>query len=114
MSPHPKRGDVYFVDFNPTRGSEQSGIRPAVVVSNNRINFASPVITVIPLTHSIPRKKFPQNVPLPPDVLDSMGGTILCAQIKSVSKERLRTFVGRLPSEVMLEVSVSLRKCLEI
>ena len=114
MPPYPKRGDVYFVDFNPSRGSEQNGVRPALVVSNNQINFASPVITVIPLTHSIPRKKFPQNVPLPPDVLDSKGGTILCAQIKSVSKERLRTFVGHLPSEVMSQVAISLRKCLEI
>ncbi len=46
-----RRGDVYFVDFGDKREScKQSGIRPAVIVSNNRANVYSPVITVMPLT----------------------------------------------------------------
>lgn len=46
-----KRGDVYYVDFGHNKEScVQCGIRPALVVSNNRANESSPVITVIPLT----------------------------------------------------------------
>ena len=52
-----KRGDVYYVDFGHNIEScKQSGIRPAVVVSNNRANFYSPVITVVPLPSRIHKK----------------------------------------------------------
>ena len=44
-----RRGDIYFVDFGrDTESNLQCGIRPALVVSNNRANENSPVITVIP------------------------------------------------------------------
>ena len=53
-----RRGDVYYVDFGHNIEScKQSGIRPAVIVSNNRANFYSPVITVVPLTSRIHKKK---------------------------------------------------------
>lgn len=49
-----KRGDIYFVDFGQNIDTcKQSGIRPAVIVSNNRANEHSPVITVVPLTSKI-------------------------------------------------------------
>ena len=52
-----KRGDVYYVDFGHNIEScKQSGIRPAVIVSNNRANVYSPVITVVPLTSRIHKK----------------------------------------------------------
>ena len=52
-----KRGDIYYVDFGVKTGScEQGGIRPAVIVSNNKANANSPVITVVPLTTKIWKK----------------------------------------------------------
>ena len=56
-----RRGDIYFVDFGrDTESSLQCGIRPALVVSNNRANENSPVITVIPLTgRTYKRPHFP-------------------------------------------------------
>lgn len=53
-----KRGDIYFVDFGQNIDTcKQSGIRPAVIVSNNRANEHSPVITVVPLTSKIYKKR---------------------------------------------------------
>ena len=40
-----KRGDIYYVDFGEKAGSKQGGIRPALVVSNNKANKHSPVVT---------------------------------------------------------------------
>ena len=45
-----KRGDIYYVDFGEKTGSEQGGIRPVLVVSNNKANKHSPVVTVVPLS----------------------------------------------------------------
>ena len=44
------RGDVYQVRFDPIEGSEQSGTRPAVIVTRNAINQSSPVVMVTPFT----------------------------------------------------------------
>lgn len=62
-----RRGDVYYVDFGHNIEScKQSGIRPAVIVSNNRANFYSPVITVVPLTSRIHKKRsLPTHVYIP-------------------------------------------------
>ena len=59
-----RRGDIYFVDFGrDTESNLQCGIRPALVVSNNRANENSPVITVIPLTaRTYKRPHFPTHV----------------------------------------------------
>ena len=52
-----KRGDIYYVDFGDDyRCSKQCGVRPAVVVSNNKANTFSPIITVVPLTSKIHKK----------------------------------------------------------
>ena len=48
-----KRGDVYMMDLNPYSGSEQGGVRPAIVVQNDDGNFYSNVLLVVPLTTQI-------------------------------------------------------------
>ena len=51
-----KRGDVYMMDLNPYSGSEQGGIRPAIVVQNDDGNFYSNVLLVVPLTTQIKKR----------------------------------------------------------
>ena len=62
-----RRGDIYFVNFGrDTESNLQCGIRSALVVSNNRANENSPVITVIPLTARTYKKPhFPTHVLIP-------------------------------------------------
>ena len=45
-----KRGDIVWIDFNPTRGHEQSGLRPAVVISTEKYHSFSGLILVCPMT----------------------------------------------------------------
>lgn len=51
-----KRGDVYMMDLNPYSGSEQGGVRPAIVVQNDDGNFYSNVLLVVPLTTQIKKR----------------------------------------------------------
>ena len=51
-----KRGDVYMMDLNPYSGSEQGGVRPAIVVQNDDGNFYSKVLLVVPLTTQIKKR----------------------------------------------------------
>ncbi|MBC8181667.1 type II toxin-antitoxin system PemK/MazF family toxin, partial [candidate division KSB1 bacterium] len=56
-----KRGDIWLVDLNPTRGSEQKGIRPCIIISNDLTNKYAPTVCAIPLTSNLDGKRFPIN-----------------------------------------------------
>ena len=62
-----RRGEIYNVDFGNNENSyKQCGVRPALVVSNNRANENSPVVTVVPLTARVWKKKYlPTHVQIP-------------------------------------------------
>lgn len=108
MVSYPRRGDVFDFDFDPTRGSEQGGVRPALVVSNDVANEFGSVVSIVPITRTIPRKQYPQNVHLPPDPLPEPG-TIYCGQVLTVSKERLRSYRGRVDDNVLYWVGQALK-----
>ncbi len=46
----PERGDIVWIDFSPTKGHEQSGLRPAVVVSNSKYHSFTGLVLVCPVT----------------------------------------------------------------
>jgi mRNA interferase MazF len=104
---------VYFVDFNPVRGSEQGGRRPALIVSNNVGNRYGSVVTVVAITSTIPKRAYPQNVSLPAGPLPNQG-TVLCGQILTVSKQRLQKYVGPVSQEVLRNVEDALRAHLDL
>jgi mRNA interferase MazF len=114
MSAFPKRGEVYFVDLRSAQGSEQQGIRPALIVSNNLHNQFSPVVSIVPITHTIPKRSYPQNVGIPAGLIDELPNTIYCGQIQTIDRRRFRRFVGRLDSSILDEVAVALRQHLDI
>jgi len=104
----PRRGEIYMVDFDPARGSEQAGTRPACVVSNNVANQHSPNVTVVAITSTVPEKAYPFNVHLPAGALPR-DGTIYCAQILTISKERLMRHRGELDADQLRAVDEALR-----
>jgi mRNA interferase MazF len=105
----PQRGDVYIVDFDPTRGSEQGGRRPALIVSNDVANQYASVVTVVPVTRTIPKKAYPQNVDIPQGHPDLEPGTIYCGQPLTVAKDRLGDYVGSIDAQMLADVGDALR-----
>jgi mRNA interferase MazF len=114
MSAYPKRGEVYFVDLRGSQGSEQQGIRPALVVSTNLNNQFSSVITVIPITHTIPKRLFAQNVLIAAGLLDAVPNTAYCGQIQTIDKKRIKRFYAVLDSTVLEEVNWALQNYLDL
>lgn len=79
-----KRGEVYWVNLDPTVGSEVKKRRPAVILSPDEMNRSLPVVIVAPITSS----KMPW--PTRPDIkLSGKGGQIMLEQIRTVDKSRL-------------------------
>jgi mRNA interferase MazF len=97
-----------MVDFNPARGSEQAGIRPALVVSNDVNNQHGAVVIVAAITKTIPKKPYPFTVHLPGGAALAHDGTILCAQLMTVDKGRLMRHRGDITSDQLKKVDAAL------
>ena len=103
-----KQGDIIKVDFSPTMGHEQSGFRPAVVVSNNFAISKTNVVYIAPITNTV--RQFPLHVSL--DNRTDTKGEILCEQVKAVDLDVRRfTFVERLPGDILDRVLTCIIAC---
>lgn len=101
-----RRGDIYNVDFgNNTESRKQYGIRPALVVSNNRANQHSPVITVVPLTSRIYKKRFlPTHVLIPKSCGSGLehDSLALAEQVEALDKTCLLEKRGTIEDEMIM------------
>ena len=97
------KGDVLLVDFKKNEGSEQNGIRPAIVVQNDTGNFLSPTTIVCPLTTQEKRMDVTHVVLLPEDCGILQPSVVLCEQIRVIDKSRIRRRVGHVASPNKLE-----------
>jgi mRNA interferase MazF len=104
----PRRGDLWLVDFNPARGSEQAGVRPAVVVQNDVGNRHAGTTIVAAITTTI--RPFPVTV-----VVEAGEGglerrsMINLAQVITIDQGRLLKKLGSLSAERLCEVDAALR-----
>lgn len=110
-----KRGEVWKADLSPTRGTEQSGARPVVIVQTDRANPHSPHTIIVPFTTRIRQKLLPSHVLVPVGegglTQDSVA---LCEQIRVVDQVRLLAPMGFLSLSRMQQVSDALRIILEL
>jgi len=110
----PIRGDVYFARLDPTRGSEQAGARPVVIVSRDALNRHSSVVVAIPLTTTL-KRPYPSHVTISKGTGNlAQNSTALCEQVRAISKERLVKAVGHLPPEVMTQIDLALKIALDL
>jgi len=101
------RGDIYYADLNPVVGSEQGGIRPALVIQNNTGNKHSPTIIVAAIT-SKTKSKLPTHVFLSQVNFLGDGSIALLEQIRTIDKKRLSDHIGTLDDELMNKVNCAL------
>jgi len=104
-----KQGDVFWVNFDPSVGSEVKKIRPAVVVSNDINNENSPIISIAPVTSSVTRiYSFEVEIPAGTSGLSSRS-KIMVNQTRAIDKIRLIEFTGSLPDALMARVKAALK-----
>jgi mRNA interferase MazF len=100
-----RRGEVWLVDFGDPVGSEQSGRRPAVVVSADRLNESrAGVVIVVPTTTAL--RGLPSHVEIEPNGsgLDEVSYA-KCEDVKSVSTQRLIGRLGVVNDEAMFQIA---------
>jgi mRNA interferase MazF len=110
----PRRGEVWLVGFGDPVGREQSGRRPAIVVSADPLNESrAGVVIVVPITTS--RRELPSHVEIEPGSsgLDEVGYA-KCEDVKSISEERLIANLGAATDAVTFDIARVLRFLLDI
>lgn len=94
------QGDIIVMDFDPQKGYEQNGRRPALVISNNILNQHSAMAMVCPITNT--NKKHPFHIEL--DERTKTTGVILCDQAKMLDiNARNVEFKEKCPNEIWEE-----------
>jgi len=99
-----RQGEIWFADLNPTKGSEQSGKRPVVIVSGNTLNDALPIVIVVPISSKI--KSYPTCVLLLASKTNGLknGSEAVPFQIRAVAKNRLTTCIGHVTEKELREI----------
>ena len=105
-----KRGDLFYVNLDPTRGSEQAGARPVLVIQNDVGNEYAPTVITAPLTTKAFSKHYPTNVNVPKGTAElKEDSTLLLSQIRTIDKSRLERKLGHLPSGLMHQVDEAIK-----
>ena len=105
-----RRGDIFYVDLNPVKGSEQAGRRPVLVIQNDIGNAHAPTAIIAPLTTKKLSKEYPTNVHVKKGVAGLREDScVLLSQIRTIDKTRLEKKIGSLPSDLMRNVDEAIR-----
>lgn len=102
------RGDILIVDFGTATGSEQGGIRPAVVIQNDKGNTYSPTLLVAPITSRM-KKPMPTHMNVGTECGLMTESTILYEQTRVIDKSRVLKEVGhkRMTAKDDLMIAIS-------
>lgn len=106
------QGEIWYANLNPTKGREQAGFRPVVIISGNLLNKHLDIVIAMPLTTSI--KNYKGNLVLNPDKTNGLKeiSEILIFHIRSLSKDRLVEKIGSIEPDQIETLKTGLEEIL--
>ncbi len=108
-----KRGDVFYANLSPVVGSEQGGVRPVLVIQNDKGNKYSNTIIVAPISKKMSKPPIPTHVIFSDDALDYVS-MILCEQLRTIDKQRLGQWICTLGEDTMVKVDQAIKVSLNL
>ncbi len=97
------RGEIRWADLAPTRGHEQSGLRPVLILSHDIFNERSGTVIVIAITSQPQKAGFPLTLELKTGELPKLSWAKI-SQIRTLSTERMGKLIGKLSQEELTQV----------
>lgn len=100
------KGQIYYCDLSPVVDCEQGGIRPVLIVQGNFGNKHSSTTVVCAITSQVNKAKFPMHIEINAEDIDGLkkDSIIMTEQIRTISKNRLRDYVGIVDDTTMMKV----------
>lgn len=102
--------DIYWANLNPTKGKEQKGKRPVVIISGNTMNKNFGIFIVCPISSKI--KNYAGCVKLEKNKINKLkeNSEIITFQIRTIAKERIIKKIGEITNEQLKEIFYSLNE----
>ena len=97
------RGEIRWANLSPTRGHEQTGLRPVLILSHDIFNERSGTVIVIAITSQLQQAGFPLTLELKTGDLPKHSWAKI-SQIRTLSTERMGKLIGRLSPEELAQV----------
>ncbi len=112
----PTRGEIWWVDWSPGRGSEQAGRRPALIVLTDAANQNPRYPNTIVAAVSTKGRPVPFHIRLDPDDQNGLTAVsyIKCEQLLTISRDRLESRIGRIGAEELQRVREALLRVLDL
>lgn len=111
-----KRACIHWVDFGETKGSEQGGIRPAIIIQNDIGNKYSPTVIVCPISSEIKKKELPTHVYL--ENWRTYGLTkpsqVITEQIRTRDKAQLGDYIGCVDVDTMNKIDKAIEISVQV
>lgn len=103
------RGDIFIADLDPVMGSEQGGVRPVLIVQNDRGNRFSPTVICAAMTSRLGKNDLPTHVWIAAQESGlQRDSLVLCEQIRTLEKRRLRAKAGHIQGLSLWRVNTAL------
>jgi len=111
-----RRGELYWLDWSPSRGSEQAGRRPALILASDAANQNPRYPLTIVVALSTAQRNVLTHVIVEPNAENGLHtrSSIKCEQVMTVSKDRLLGKIGRLVEADMARVEIALKRALSL
>jgi len=109
-NPGPRRGEIWDVNWSPGRGAEQQGIRPALIIQNDRGNASSSYPLTIVASMSRTERELALHVRIAPSLENGLSDytDVKCEQVMTIEKSRLLRRRGIITSEELRRVDTAL------
>ena len=106
----PKQGDIVYIDFDPTKGHEQRGHRPGIIISNDVFNKHTKMAIICPITSNT--KDYPTHYIL--EDTKKINGAVLCEHIRSIDYDiRKINFIEKASDNDLISVITLMNACIE-
>lgn len=107
----PRRGELFWVDWSPSRGSESAGRRPALILQRDAGNLSPTYPNTVVLVVSSQGRDIPFHVKLKPSRENGLRNVsfVKCEQIFTLSKDRLGGRIGRVRPDDLLQIEEAVR-----
>lgn len=107
-----KKGEVWIVEVPGVDGHEQRGMRPAIFIADTKTNIA----IIVPCTSNLQALRFPFTLVIEPSPTNGLDTTsvVLILQLRAIDKKRLMKKIGRLDSETLKKINLSVKRLLTL
>lgn len=102
------RGDIFYANLSPVIGCEQGGMRPVLILQNDKGNRFSNTVVVAPISSRLTKHPLPTHVQIPDQYLNRIS-IVLLEQVRTIDKQRLAQWVSHLDDYTMANINNALK-----